>query len=39
MVGALGRNKRFRFIGYFILSFLLTPVVGLLFIIASDEKK
>jgi len=39
MVGVLGKNRKFRFIGYFILSILLTPILGLLLVIASDSRK
>jgi len=38
-VGLLGKNRKFRFIGYFILSILFTPILGLLFVIASDSRK
>jgi len=38
-IGFLGRDRRFRFFGYFILSILLTPIIGLLFVFASDPKK
>ena len=39
IVGLLGKNRKFKFIGYFILSILFTPVLGLLFVIASDSRK
>lgn len=38
-VGLLGQNRKFRFIGYFILSILLTPLMGLLLVIGSDSRK
>ena len=38
-VALLGKNRKFRFIGYFILSILLTPIIGLLLVIASDKRK
>jgi hypothetical protein len=35
VIGWLGRNLRFRFWGYFFSSILLTPVIGLLLLIAA----
>lgn len=35
VIGFLGRKRRFGFWGYFFLSMLLTPVVGLLALIAA----
>lgn len=37
-VAYLGRNRKFRFFGYFILSILLTPIFGLLLVFASDPR-
>lgn len=38
-VGLLGMNSRMGFWGNFFASILLTPVVGLLLVIASNNKK
>lgn len=38
VVAVLGRNRKFGFWGYFFASLLLSPFVGLLFVIASDKK-
>ncbi len=38
VIGFLGRKRRFGFWGYFFLSMLLTPVVGLLTLIAAIPK-
>ncbi len=35
LVGILGRKRKFGFWGYFFASLLLTPLLGLLFVIAS----
>jgi hypothetical protein len=35
VIGFLGRKRRFGFWGYFFLSLLLTPVVGMLSLIAA----
>lgn len=35
IIGFFGRNLRFRFWGYFFVSILLTPVIGLLMLIAA----
>jgi NADH:ubiquinone oxidoreductase subunit 3 (subunit A) len=39
IVGLLGKNRKFKFIGYFLLSIIFTPILGLLFVIASDSRK
>lgn len=39
VIGFLGRNLRFRFWGYFFVSILLTPVIGLLMLIAAIPPK
>jgi uncharacterized membrane protein len=39
LMGVLGINRKFGFWGYFFGSIILTPVVGLLLILASDPKK
>ena len=36
LVGLLGRRRKFGFWGYFFGSILLTPIVGLLLVMASD---
>jgi hypothetical protein len=38
-IGVLGINKKFGFWGYFFGSLLLSPLLGLLLVIASDKKK
>ena len=38
IVGKLGENRKFRFWGYFFASILLSPLMGLLLVLASDEK-
>lgn len=39
IVAFFGRNKKLGFWGYFFGSILLTPVVGILLLFASDERK
>ena len=39
IIGFFGRNRRFRFWGYFFSSILLTPIVGLLLLIAAIPLK
>ena len=39
IIGFLGRNLRFRFWGYFFASILLTPIIGLLLLIAAVPTK
>lgn len=38
IVGLLGRDRKFGFWGYFFASLLLTPVIGLILVLASDKK-
>jgi len=38
-IGFLGRNRKLGFWGHFFASLLLTPVFGLLLIIATDPRK
>lgn len=38
IIGLLGKNRKFGFWGYFFGSILLTPIIGLLLVLASDEK-
>ncbi|WP_163340342.1 hypothetical protein [Desulfopila sp. IMCC35008] len=39
IVGILGINRKFGFWGYLFASLLLTPVIGLLLVLASDSRK
>lgn len=39
LIGFFGRNRRFRFWGYFFASVLLTPIIGLLLLIAAIPVK
>jgi hypothetical protein len=39
ILGFIGRYHKFGFWGYFFGSILLTPVMGLLLLLASDSKK
>jgi hypothetical protein len=39
LIGIIGRNYRFGFWGYFFSSLLLTPMVGILLVIASKPKE
>jgi hypothetical protein len=36
IVGFFGRNRKLGFWGYFFSSIVLTPIIGLLFVLASD---
>ncbi|MDM8569356.1 hypothetical protein QUF50_07605 [Thiotrichales bacterium HSG1] len=38
LVGLFGSNRKFGFWGYFFASILLTPIVGLLLVFASDKR-
>lgn len=38
VIGLMGRNRKMGFWGYFFGSLLLTPVIGLLLVLASDAK-
>lgn len=38
IIGLLGVNRKFGFWGYFFGSIVLTPVIGLLLVLASDSK-
>lgn len=38
LIGLLGTNRKWGFWGYFFGSILLTPIVGILLIFASDKK-
>lgn len=39
VVGLLGQNRKMGFWGYFFGSILLSPIIGLLLVLASDPKK
>ena len=39
VVGLLGINRKFGFWGYFFGSIVLTPVMGLLLVVASDKRQ
>ena len=38
LIGYLGKYRKFGFWGYTIAAFLLTPLMGILLLIASDER-
>ncbi|MGF7174133.1 hypothetical protein [Azospirillum doebereinerae] len=38
VVALLGRNKRFGFVGNFLVSFLFSPLVGVIVLLASDDR-
>jgi hypothetical protein len=38
VVGFLGRHRKMGFWGYFFASLLLTPILGLLLVVASDKR-
>ena len=38
IMGLLGRNRKFGFWGYFFGSIVLTPLIGLILVLASDSK-
>ena len=39
LVGVLGINRKFGFWGYFFGSMALTPIIGLILVLASDKRK
>ena len=39
LIALMGKNRKFGFYGYLFLSILLSPIIGLLLVIASDSKK
>jgi hypothetical protein len=39
LVAAVGKSRPMRFWGYFFCSFLLTPLVGLLLLLAAGKKR
>jgi len=38
LVAHLGRDRKFGFWGYLLASLLLTPIIGVLLVLASDKK-
>lgn len=38
LVALTGRNRKFGFWGYFFASILLTPIIGILLVIASESR-
>ena len=38
-IGYLGRNRRFGAVAYFLLSLLLSPLIGAVIVVASGPKK
>jgi len=39
IVALMGRNRKFGFWGYLFLSIFMTPLVGIIFVIASDKQE
>lgn len=39
IIGLLGYNRKFGFWGYFFGSLLLTPLIGIILVLASDNRK
>jgi len=39
LIGLLGRNKRYGFLGNFLVSLVFSPVVGVIVLLASDDRK
>ena len=39
LVGISGMNRKLGFWGYFLASFILTPVIGVLLVVCSDRRK
>jgi len=39
LIGWMGKNRKFGFWGYMLLSLVLSPLVGLLLVLASDTRK
>jgi hypothetical protein len=38
LVAYIGKDRKFGFWGYFLCSVLLTPIIGLVIVLASDKK-
>jgi hypothetical protein len=39
LIGLIGRHKRFGFFGNFLISFLFSPLVGIIVLLASDDRR
>ncbi|MFK5986591.1 MAG: hypothetical protein QM479_14370 [Pseudomonadota bacterium] len=39
IIGYLGRHRKMGFWGYFFASIILTPLVGILLVVVSDDKR
>lgn len=39
IIGLLGRHKRYGYFGNFLISFIFSPIVGLIVILASDDRR
>jgi len=39
IIGLLGRNKRYGYFGNFLISFIFSPLVGLIVILAADDRR
>lgn len=39
LVGLTGKNRKFGFYGYFFLSIFMTPLFGVILVLASDSRK
>ncbi|QDG75021.1 hypothetical protein [Labrenzia sp. PHM005] len=39
VIGMLGSRKRFRFLGNFLISLLFSPLVGIVVLLASDDRR
>lgn len=38
LIGILGKHRRYGFLGNFLISFLFSPVVGIIVLLASDDR-
>jgi hypothetical protein len=39
IIAKLGQNRRYGFLGNFLISFFFSPIVGILVLLGSDERK
>jgi len=39
IIGYLGRHRKMGFWGYFFASIILTPLIGILLVVVSDDKR
>jgi len=39
IIGKLGQNKSYGFLGNFLISFFFTPIVGILVLLAADDRR